>query len=218
MEAESSAEREQLLANLQEGQVVKGIVKNLTDYGAFVDLGGIDGLLHVTDISYKRVQHPSEVLNIGDTVRVQIIRINKDTQRISLGMKQLERGGPSTGLPTKTEQSDLYQAVYGRNGDAPMPVLAARSAADCFEVAIEAVRIAPTKVKAIDTTGAGDAFTGALAARLAAETGAEVLVAGDASCLMHIGGLLSRQRSGVRTMHLAEVLASTADEPAGAVR
>jgi len=66
------------------------VVKNITDYGAFVDLGGIDGLLHVTDISYKRVNHPSEVINIGDTVRVQIIRINRDTQRISLGMKQLE--------------------------------------------------------------------------------------------------------------------------------
>jgi small subunit ribosomal protein S1 len=67
-----------------------GVVKNITDYGAFVDLGGIDGLLHVTDISYKRVNHPSEVLNIGDTVKVQIIRINRETQRISLGMKQLE--------------------------------------------------------------------------------------------------------------------------------
>jgi small subunit ribosomal protein S1 len=70
--------------------VIDGIVKNITDYGAFVDLGGIDGLLHVTDMSYKRVNHPSEVINIGDTVKVQIIRINRDTQRISLGMKQLE--------------------------------------------------------------------------------------------------------------------------------
>jgi small subunit ribosomal protein S1 len=70
--------------------VVEGVVKNITDYGAFVDLGGIDGLLHVTDVSYKRVNHPSEVLGIGDTVKVQIIRINRETQRISLGMKQLE--------------------------------------------------------------------------------------------------------------------------------
>jgi small subunit ribosomal protein S1 len=70
--------------------VIEGMVKNITDYGAFVDLGGIDGLLHVTDISYKRVNHPSEVLNIGDTVKVQIVRINRETQRISLGMKQLE--------------------------------------------------------------------------------------------------------------------------------
>ena len=76
--------------SLAEGQVVDGVVKNITDYGAFVDLGGIDGLLHVTDISYKRVGHPSEVINIGDTVKVQIIRINRETQRISLGMKQLE--------------------------------------------------------------------------------------------------------------------------------
>jgi small subunit ribosomal protein S1 len=88
---ESRAEaRSGLIQNLAEGQVIDGVVKNITDYGAFVDLGGIDGLLHVTDISYKRVNHPSEVINIGDTVKVQIVRINKDTQRISLGMKQLE--------------------------------------------------------------------------------------------------------------------------------
>ena len=79
-----------LIQTLSEGQVIDGVVKNITDYGAFVDLGGIDGLLHVTDMSYKRVNHPSEMINIGDTVKVQIIRINKDTQRISLGMKQLE--------------------------------------------------------------------------------------------------------------------------------
>jgi small subunit ribosomal protein S1 len=79
-----------LIQSLAEGQVIDGIVKNITDYGAFVDLGGIDGLLHVTDMSYKRVGHPNEVINIGDTVKVQIIRINRETQRISLGMKQLE--------------------------------------------------------------------------------------------------------------------------------
>jgi small subunit ribosomal protein S1 len=79
-----------LISSLDEGQIIDGVVKNITDYGAFVDLGGIDGLLHVTDMSYKRVNHPSEVIAIGDTVKVQIIRINKDTQRISLGMKQLE--------------------------------------------------------------------------------------------------------------------------------
>ncbi len=88
---ESRAEaRTGLIQTLTENQIIDGIVKNITDYGAFVDLGGIDGLLHVTDISYKRVNHPSEVINIGDTVKVQIIRINCDTQRISLGMKQLE--------------------------------------------------------------------------------------------------------------------------------
>ncbi len=80
-----------LIQSLAEGQIVDGVVKNITDYGAFVDLGGIDGLLHVTDMSYKRVGHPSEVLNIGDTLRVQIVRINRETQRISLGMKQLEQ-------------------------------------------------------------------------------------------------------------------------------
>lgn len=88
---ESRAEaRTGLIQSLSEGQVMDGVVKNITDYGAFVDLGGIDGLLHVTDMSYKRIQHPNEVIAIGDTVKVQIIRINRDTQRISLGMKQLE--------------------------------------------------------------------------------------------------------------------------------
>ncbi len=82
--------RSELVANLQEGQVLQGVVKNITDYGAFVDLGGIDGLLHVTDISWKRVNHPSEALQIGQTVEVQVIRFNPETQRISLGMKQLE--------------------------------------------------------------------------------------------------------------------------------
>ncbi|MBB5715273.1 30S ribosomal protein S1 [Sphingomonas aerophila] len=90
LEETRAEQRSGLIQSLGEGQIIDGVVKNITDYGAFVDLGGIDGLLHVTDLSYKRVNHPSEVLNIGDTVRVQIIRINKDTQRISLGMKQLE--------------------------------------------------------------------------------------------------------------------------------
>ena len=90
MEETRAEDRTRLMGNLSEGQVLDGVVKNITDYGAFVDLGGIDGLLHVTDLSYKRVGHPSEMINIGDTVKVQIIRINKDTQRISLGMKQLE--------------------------------------------------------------------------------------------------------------------------------
>ncbi|SEM46674.1 small subunit ribosomal protein S1 [Sphingomonas gellani] len=90
LEETRAEQRSGLIQSLAEGQIIDGVVKNITDYGAFVDLGGIDGLLHVTDLSYKRVNHPSEVLNIGDTVKVQIIRINKDTQRISLGMKQLE--------------------------------------------------------------------------------------------------------------------------------
>src|SRR5690606_12994489 len=83
-------QRSGLIQTLAEGQVIEGVVKNITDYGAFIDLGGIDGLLHVTDMSYRRVGHPAELLNIGDTVSVQIIRITRETQRISLGMKQLE--------------------------------------------------------------------------------------------------------------------------------
>ncbi|MBH0112912.1 30S ribosomal protein S1 [Novosphingobium sp. YJ-S2-02] len=90
LEETRAEQRSELIDKLSEGQVIDGVVKNITDYGAFVDLGGIDGLLHVTDMSYKRVNHPSEVIAIGDTVTVQIIRINQDTQRISLGMKQLE--------------------------------------------------------------------------------------------------------------------------------
>ena len=90
LEETRAEQRSGLILTLAEGQVIEGVVKNITDYGAFVDLGGIDGLLHVTDISYKRVGHPSELIAIGDTVKVQIIRINRDTQRISLGMKQLE--------------------------------------------------------------------------------------------------------------------------------
>jgi small subunit ribosomal protein S1 len=90
LEESRAEQRSGLILSLAEGQIVDGTVKNITDYGAFVDLGGIDGLLHVTDMSYKRVNHPSEVLNIGDVLRVQIVRINRDTQRISLGMKQLE--------------------------------------------------------------------------------------------------------------------------------
>ena len=90
LEETRAEQRSELIDKLAEGQVIEGVVKNITDYGAFVDLGGIDGLLHVTDMSYKRVNHPNEVIEIGQTVKVQIIRINEETQRISLGMKQLE--------------------------------------------------------------------------------------------------------------------------------
>src|SRR5947209_8924785 len=90
VQKESRAEqRQELVQNLDEVQVIDGVVKNITDYGAFVDLGGIDGLLHVTDIAWRRVNHPTEVLTIGQTVKVQIIKINHETHRISLGMKQL---------------------------------------------------------------------------------------------------------------------------------
>jgi len=91
MEETRAEQRSELVQNLAEGQVVEGVVKNITDYGAFVDLGGIDGLLHVTDIAWKRVNHPSDVLHVGQTMKVQIIRINPETQRISLGMKQLDK-------------------------------------------------------------------------------------------------------------------------------
>ena len=90
LEERRAEERSSLVASLQEKQVVEGVVKNITDYGAFVDLGGVDGLLHVTDIAWRRVSHPTEVLNVGQTVTVQIIKINHETQRISLGMKQLQ--------------------------------------------------------------------------------------------------------------------------------
>ncbi len=89
MESETSAERESLLASLEEGQVVKGIVKNLTDYGAFIDLGGIDGLLHITDMSWKRVKQPSDIVNIGDEIEVKILKFDKETRRVSLGLKQM---------------------------------------------------------------------------------------------------------------------------------
>ena len=100
VESEHSEEREQLLEKLQEGAILHGVVKNLTDYGAFVDLGGIDGLLHVTDMAWRRVNHPTEILSIGQTVKVQIIRINQETHRISLGMKQLE-SDPWSDIGTK---------------------------------------------------------------------------------------------------------------------
>ena len=92
--------RQELIANLSEGQVLEGVVKNITDYGAFVDLGGIDGLLHVTDMAWRRVNHPTEVVSIGDTLKVQVVRLNAETQRISLGMKQLE-ADPWEGVETK---------------------------------------------------------------------------------------------------------------------
>ncbi|MXP09761.1 30S ribosomal protein S1 [Pseudoblastomonas halimionae] len=100
LEETRAEQRSELIDQLAEGQVIDGVVKNITDYGAFVDLGGIDGLLHVTDMSYKRVNHPSEVVEIGQTVTVQIVRINADTQRISLGMKQLE-SDPWDGVSAK---------------------------------------------------------------------------------------------------------------------
>ena len=100
LEEARAEQRDELIANLTEGQVLEGVVKNITDYGAFVDLGGVDGLLHVTDIAWRRVNHPTEVLSIGETVNVQVIRFNRETQRISLGMKQLE-ADPWDGVAAK---------------------------------------------------------------------------------------------------------------------
>lgn len=89
LEAESNVERAAVLENINEGDEVKGIVKNLTDYGAFIDLGGVDGLLHITDMSWKRIKHPSEILNIGDEIKVKVLKIDRDNVRVSLGLKQL---------------------------------------------------------------------------------------------------------------------------------
>jgi small subunit ribosomal protein S1 len=89
VEAESSEEREALIESLQEGQVLKGIVKNLTDYGAFIDLGGIDGLLHITDMSWKRIKHPSEIVNVGDEIEVKVLKFDREKTRVSLGLKQM---------------------------------------------------------------------------------------------------------------------------------
>ncbi|MDB5363631.1 MAG: ribosomal protein [Rhodospirillales bacterium] len=106
---ESRAEaRSELVANLKEGQILNGVVKNITDYGAFVDLGGVDGLLHVTDIAWRRINHPSEALHIGQSVKVQVIRFNPETQRISLGMKQLE-ADPWEGVELKYPSGARYK-------------------------------------------------------------------------------------------------------------
>ena len=100
--------RAELIDGIKEGAILDGVVKNITDYGAFVDLGGIDGLLHVTDISWKRINHPAEVLTVGQTIKVQVIRFNEDTQRISLGMKQLEND-PWQAVADKYKVGDVYK-------------------------------------------------------------------------------------------------------------
>src|SRR5712691_1963345 len=108
LEEKRAEERSELVASLAEGQVLEGTVKNITDYGAFVDLGGVDGLLHVTDIAWRRINHPSEALNIGQSVKVQVIRFNPETQRISLGMKQLE-ADPWEGVELKYPAGAKYK-------------------------------------------------------------------------------------------------------------
>jgi small subunit ribosomal protein S1 len=108
LEETRAEQRSELVQSLAEGQIVDGVVKNITDYGAFVDLGGIDGLLHVTDIAWRRINHPGEVLSIGQTVRVQIVRVNPETHRISLGMKQLE-SDPWEGIAAKYPVGARFQ-------------------------------------------------------------------------------------------------------------
>lgn len=100
--------RAELVEGLKEGSILDGIVKNITDYGAFIDLGGVDGLLHVTDISWKRISHPSEVLSVGQTIKVQVIKFNEDNQRISLGMKQLEND-PWVGVDSRFAMNEIYK-------------------------------------------------------------------------------------------------------------
>ncbi len=108
LEENRAEARAELINDLKEGSVLEGVVKNITDYGAFIDLGGVDGLLHVTDISWKRINHPAEVLSVGQTVKVQVIKFNEDTQRISLGMKQLE-ADPWEGVADKYKVGEIYK-------------------------------------------------------------------------------------------------------------
>ncbi len=108
LEENRAEARAELINDLKEGSVLEGVVKNITDYGAFIDLGGVDGLLHVTDISWKRINHPAEVLSVGQTVKVQVIKFNEDTQRISLGMKQLE-ADPWAGVADKYKVGEIYK-------------------------------------------------------------------------------------------------------------
>jgi small subunit ribosomal protein S1 len=116
LEATRAEQRSEIVARLQEGQVIEGLVKNITDYGAFIDLGGIDGLLHVTDMAWRRVNHPSEIVNVGDTVKVQIVRINPETQRISLGMKQLQ-ADPWAGIEAKYPVGARFTGVVTNIAD-----------------------------------------------------------------------------------------------------
>lgn len=116
LEESRAEQRSDLVASLSEGQIIKGVVKNITDYGAFVDLGGVDGLLHVTDISWRRVNHPGEALKVGDNVTVQVIRFNRETHRISLGMKQLEED-PWKGVEDRYTVGQRYQGVVTNVAD-----------------------------------------------------------------------------------------------------
>ena len=113
MEAESSADREALLAQLEEGQTVNGTIKNLTEYGAFVDLGGIDGLLHITDIAWKKVKHPSEILTLAENLKVKVIAVDKEKFRVSLGLKQLQED-PWNNIIKKVSYSTSFNIITKR--------------------------------------------------------------------------------------------------------
>jgi len=110
LEAVSSEERDELLAQLQEGMSVKGVVKNLTDYGAFVDLGGVDGLLHITDMSWKRIKHPSEIVNVGDEIQVKILKYDRERNRVSLGLKQLGED-PWVAIKARYPENSIVKAT-----------------------------------------------------------------------------------------------------------
>ena len=123
VESEHSEEREQLMDKLQEGAILKGVVKNLTDYGAFVDLGGIDGLLHITDMAWKRVRHPSEVVNVGDELDVRVLKFDRERNRVSLGLKQLgEIRGTTSAVVTRPTA-----ASSARSPTSPITVRSLRS-------------------------------------------------------------------------------------------
>ncbi len=114
LEGQSGVDLDALIETLKEGSVVKGIVKNITDYGAFIDLGGIDGLLHITDLAWKRIKHPSEILNIGDEIDARVLKFDKEKNRVSLGLKQLDEDpwvGLSRRSPTRQKFLERFQTL-----------------------------------------------------------------------------------------------------------
>jgi small subunit ribosomal protein S1 len=137
---ESRAEaRSELVANLKEGQVLEGVVKNITDYGAFVDLGGVDGLLHVTDIAWRRINHPSEALQIGQAVKVQVVRFNPETQRISLGMKQLE-ADPWEGVVAKYPAGALSEMSWTKKNVHPGKIVSTSQEVEVMVLDVDPVK------------------------------------------------------------------------------
>ena len=117
LEEQMGADRESIIGTLSEGAVVKGIIKNITDYGAFVDLGGIDGLLHITDLAWKRIKHPSEVLNVGDEIEAKVLKYDQEKNRVSLGLKQLG-DDPWIGLERRYP---VNTRIFGKVSNTPWP-------------------------------------------------------------------------------------------------